>query len=931
MHKVSRTLMIAGVLAFGSLAAACGDKIEVTQPVVVNEVQSVTVSPSNATVTVGQTITLAANVVASGTAARTVTWSSSNAGVATVDQTGKVTGVAAGTATILATSTADASKAGAAAVVVGATAPITPPQLAINSVTQFGVPVNLSNTAGQIDVTLNISNTSGNAGSVEVFLSTNCTTNTISASDVSVATQQVQAGQAGTVTLSFNTAQLTAQNAPRFANGNYCIKSRLTSGTQSVVATNLTPITLNNTNVFRGSLAFTSVTGGPTSAVSTLNGLQYNQGNLTATITPAIFTTSSQVALISGYLTRNGEQANGAVGAAGAAVFNNIAVSNGVATITFTDTGSVAGVRSIWQYTSLPAGDTLYITAATDAAGNQVPVPANQYIVLGGNGVRIDNDIPNNAATTYIVTAPNGYVGAAYAFSSGTAGTAAADVRGVPPVQGVGGVTTTYYVGAAGSAAFATANSCNITGLTAATTGTDLANTNNTTTYSAKVVVKDALGNQVCRDVLSSQAPAGTITTFGVDKIAPQASAVTSNNGVSANTGYNVTKNFSVQYVDSISGFDATPLQGTLTRNFYNTSTANLPNAAASAVDCLIGAFNATTFVCDPAPITFTSVIAATTPPALIGSIEFTTSQAPNAASTGVPGYYTLNAIAIDQANNPSAPPVVRTAAFDNVAPAVGAVTQSPAAVAPLGTVTVSATATDNLNLIASRGNLRYATSAQPFARVAGNTLGTFGQFVQSATATVALPNVYRGLQSTVGNVIQANTAAPSATITVTDVGTNTGTSAVTPITTTTAATNILTGAAFTTPVQFTLASSATSGSATANAATTTLTAQVIGASADVAFQSQPFAQVDFYKCSITTSATCTGGELTLVASVTNPAVTDNPVTGVRTYSYQLAGAALTGGTLSGATAAANNTFFAVGRNAAGDAVISAPVNQVNN
>ena len=927
MHKVSRTLMFAGVLAFGSLAAACGDKLTVTQPVVLNEVQSVTVSPSNASINVGTSISLAANVVASGTAVRTVTWTSSNAAVATVDQTGKVTGVSAGTATILATSTADASKAGAAAIVVGAVAPVQPPQISINSVTQNGNPVNLSNTAGQIDVTLNIANTSGGAGAVDVYLSTNCTTNTISATDALVATQAVQAGQAGPVTLSFNTAQLTAAGAPRFANANYCIKTRLTSGTQSVVATLSTPITLNNANVFRGSLAFASVTGGPTNAVSTLNGLQYNQGNLTATITPAIFTTSSPVALISGYLTRNGEQANGAVGTAGSAVFTNIAVTNGTASIVFTDTGSVAGVRSIFQYTSLPAGDTLYITAATDAAGNQVTVPNNQFVVLGSNGVRIDNDIPNNAATTYTVTAPNGYVGLAYAFSSGTAGTAAADVRGVPPVQGVGGVTTTYFVGAAGSAAFATANSCNVTGLTAAASGSDLANTTNTTTYAAKVVVKDALGNQVCRDVTSSQPSA----TFGVDKIIPQATATTANNGVAANTGYNVTKNFSVQYVDSISGFDATPLKGTLTRNYYGQANANLPLAAASAADCLIGAFNATTFTCDPADITFTSVIAATTPPALVGSIEFTTSQAPKAASTGVNGYYTIDAIAIDQANNPSTPRVNRTAAFDNVAPAVGALTQSPAAVAPLGTVTVSGTATDNLNLIASRGNLRYATSAQPFARVAGNTLGAFGQFVTSATATVALPNVYRGLQSTVGNVVQGNAAPPTATITVTDVGTNTGTSAAAPITTTTASANILTGVAFTTPVQFALASSATSGSATANATTTTLTAAVTGASADAAFQNQPFAQVDFYKCSSTASATCATGELVLVASVTNPAVTDNPVTGVRTYSYQLAGATLTGGTLSGATAAANNTFFAVGRNAAGDAVITAPVNQVNN
>ena len=914
MQKVSRTLLLAGVLAFGTLTAACGDSV-VTNPVV-DAVQSVSVSPSNASINVGTTIQLAANVVATGTASRTVTWTSSDATVASVDQTGKVSGLKGGTVTIVATSTADNTKAAAAAIVVSPVVVVipVPPSIGINSVTQNGLPVNLSNTNGQIDITVN---TSG-GGQIDVYLSTSCSTNTISASDIPVATQQATSAQAGQVVLSVNTAQLTTATppAPRFANGNYCIKAQLTNGAVKVVATNTTPLTLNNANVFAATLSFTSQTGGTGTAVSSINGLNYREGTLNVTLNPVIFTSASPVALISGYLTRNGEQAGGA--SPGNAVFTNQAVTSGAATIAFTDTGSTAGVRSIFQYTSLPAGDTLYITSATDAAGNSITVPTTGFAVPGvASGVRIDNDIPNNAATTYVVTAPNGYVGAAYSFASGTGGTAAADNRG--GVNGVGGVTTTYYVGAAGSAAFATANSCDVTGLTAAGVGTDLANSTNTTTYAAKVVVMDKLGNKTCRDVTSSQPSA----TFGVDKIIPQASSVTANNGVAANTGYNVTKNFSVQYVDSISGFDATPLKGTLTRNFYGTSTAALPNAAASAAECLIGAFNATTFACDAADITFTSIIAATTPPALVGSVEFTTSQAPNAASTGVNGYYTLNAIAIDQALNPSTPAVSRSAAFDNVLPGIGALTQSPATVASLGTVTVSGTATDNLNLISSRGNLRYTTAPSPFARVAGNALGVFGQFITSATATVALPNVYRGLQSTVANVIQANAALPTASITVTDVGTNTFTSAFAPIATSTASANIQAGN------QFTIASSAAAGTATASVATTNLTAQVIGASNDPAFQNQPFAQVDFYRCS-NSSAGCATGELTLVSSVTSPAVTDNPLTNVRTYSYQLSGVTLNPGTAGGATAAATNTFYAVGRNAAGDAVISGAVAQSN-
>src|SRR5260221_6632324 len=83
-----------------------------------------------------------------------------------------------------------------------------------------------------------------------------------------------------------------------------------------------------------------------------------------------------------------------------------------------------------------------------------------------------------------------------------------------------------------------------------------------------------------------------------------------------------------------------------------------------------------------------------------------------------------MSAFAVDQASNVS-PTITRQAAFDNVAPAVSALTQSPAAVASLGTVTVSGTATDNFDLASSKGNLQYSPAGYvlvtvPFASVAG-------------------------------------------------------------------------------------------------------------------------------------------------------------------------------------------------------------------
>ncbi|MEO7182148.1 MAG: Ig-like domain-containing protein [Gemmatimonadaceae bacterium] len=889
MHKFSRTLLLAGVLAFGTLSAACGDKVEIAGPA--TGVQLVTVTPSSATLPVGSSIILSGQVTADAASAKTVTWSTSSAAIATVDQAGKVTGVTAGTASITATSTADGTKAASAVITVTAGPVVVVPTISINGVNQGGtvIPVNLANTFGQIDVAVN---TSG-GGLIEVFLSPNCSSNTIAATDVAVASQTATSAQAGTIILSFNTAQLTAANAPRFVNGNYCIKTRLTNGAQVVVATNTVPLTLNNANTFRGTLTFVSQTGGPITAVSSINGLNYNQGTLTATINPVIFTSTSPVAFITGYLTRSGEQAGG--GSPGIAQFTNLPVTAGVATITFADTLLAPAGTSIYQYTSTAAGDNLVVQSATDAAGNPITLtgPLN---VTGATGVRIDNDIPLNAGATYTVTAPNGYVGAAYSFASGTGGTAATDMRGGIP--GVGGVTTTYYVGATGSAAFTTVNSCTVTGLTVASTGASLDNTQVTTADRVKVIVADALGNKVCQDVTVTTL-SGPSATFGVDKIAPLATASTSNNGASDKTGYAVTKNFSFVYNDSGSaGFSPTqPLTGTLTKNFFTAGTS-------LAGDCLLGTYSVAAKTCSAAPITVTSTFGV--PPNAGGSVEFTN-------GTLVAGYYTITVTPVDQAGN-IGPVVTRIAAYDATAPAVATPTQSaPNPVAPLGTANITATATDLFDLATYKGNLVYTTAPAP---IQGPAAGSFGAtfdaaYVTSGTATVALPNVYRGLQSTTAGVIQANTAVPMATVTVTDVGgNNSPVSPAVTLATTTAAANILTSTAVTFAVAPTSAAPATSQ------ASTTLTVNLSGSALDIPFQSQPFATLEVFKL--------VSGELVKVATITQTATTYTTTanTTTRFYTYGLAGIPL--------TAAATNTFYVVGVAASGDAVISPAITVTN-
>jgi len=130
-------------------------------------------------------------------------------------------------------------------------------------------------------------------------------------------------------------------------------------------------------------------------------------------------------------------------------------------------------------------------------------------------------------------------------------------------------------------------------------------------------------------------------------------------------------------------------------------------------------------------------------------------------------------------------------------------------------------------------------------------------------------------------------------------VGRNSDTATVA-ITTTTASADILVGNSLTiTP---------TSTAPSTSQSSTTLTVRVIGTSIDPAFQSQPFSKIDLYKLA-------SNGELVLVGSITTtPSVTDTGA-GVRTYTYVASGVAL--------TAAASNTFYAVGVTAAGQAVIS--------
>lgn len=82
-----------------------GAEIEVTYSTETVHPTGVSVSPTTASIEVGETVQLTETVAPSNATDKSVSWSSSNTAVATVDSSGLVTGVAAGSATITATTT----------------------------------------------------------------------------------------------------------------------------------------------------------------------------------------------------------------------------------------------------------------------------------------------------------------------------------------------------------------------------------------------------------------------------------------------------------------------------------------------------------------------------------------------------------------------------------------------------------------------------------------------------------------------------------------------------------------------------------------------------------------------------------------------------------------------------------------------------------
>lgn len=166
MQKLTRSLLAIGAVVG---LAACGDDVTVTQPI--STVTGVTVSPSAATIKVGEDVVFSAALQTTGTVTNTaVNWSSANQAIASVDATGKVHGVAPGTTTIRAVSQANTSATGAGAVTVVA------PGVQSVSVTPNTATVVAS---GTINATATVNRDAGVSGAVK-WTSSNAAVATVS-------------------------------------------------------------------------------------------------------------------------------------------------------------------------------------------------------------------------------------------------------------------------------------------------------------------------------------------------------------------------------------------------------------------------------------------------------------------------------------------------------------------------------------------------------------------------------------------------------------------------------------------------------------------------------------------------------------------------------------------------------------------------------
>jgi hypothetical protein len=931
--KVLRSTLVIGVAAF---AAACGDKVTVAGPSTPDttpKVNSVTVTPGTATMSVGATVSFTAAVDVSNGAATTVTWSSSDASKVSVTAAGVATAVAAtpGVA-ICATSTADANKKGCASVVVSAVTNV-PATVSIQSITNNGTNNVTSNPAaivGAIDVRLNINPGSQTISRVDLKLgSTVVYTQTFTAAqaaalryaaDEAAATQstfpQILA-TVNTAACGTTPAVCSATSAtPSFTNGTYALSAQLFSGTSAAAtATTQTNLTLANADTWIWAPATGSTaqgTSGTTANATNATGFRYDRGGLTLNVVTVSY---SGVAMTGGTMTFG--SACDASGTGARTVTLTGTSSPFTATFSATAAAAATNVTNYEFDAGLCAlnatGETPTVTG-TNANGDALftaAAPANAGAVTG---LRLDNRAPLNPT---LIQNPNGrangWVNAAIALTTNNTGATSNGVMVAPAAQAgcatAGavdcGVTTVARFVRIGTPAAGTVSEAR--SATASSTPTLPAPSATNLTYCGIFTVQDALGNEAALPAAATvcSAPAAAASTalaanhmlFGVD-IAPPTIAysggITANqrrNGGTVGAEFTVTVN-DTGLVGNSGMLPTSPVLMTLSRRAAGTT----PNSAGTTT---LLAANGTTVV---TALSATGVAAAA--PLYSTSITAITGAANHA-------YWTHNARAIDAAGN-STDVSPRVMLYDATAPTPGVPSTSTTITAT--NFAASATISEDLDIQdysfgVTYGALAPFTSAaaqlqMPVVAVNGFNAATFANTNYAASTTVPMQlalqaNVAAGLTNVAGVYTtarsQGNLSASSG-------------NAVPTITPGTAIplTNFTTFGSVTLPGGVTgLVTGNTTAATAAQPSSAVLTATIVGTTAVF---NNPFSRMDFYM------KDATGTRYFNVGSATAATLNDNGATRTFTFTVTVTGStvyALLGG--AGATFASDIVVVGVG------------------
>jgi uncharacterized protein YjdB len=476
---------------------------------------TISVTPTQATTSVGDSVRFVASVQGPAGVSQNVTWSSLTPTIATVTAaTGWATGVAPGTAVLRVCADADTTRCIDVSLNVTATPPPPPPpSISIASIlTPGGIPINPTAVAGQIDATVNISAVPANnvrsvslliapvgnpAGAVEICRQ-----------DFTPALGTTQS--VATINCPINTAAVDSAGRPLFPNGNYVISAVAytniggqAGGGELIAEAVFCPqgqsqncvVTFMNANVFGVSWEVTPVSG--TGPMIGDDNLLWYEGSVTVRVRPALFTggtlqTMTNVCLsfplvssAATTLPAGSQGPNAATGSSCRSATNTAGTNEWVATFPKSSsigTGGVANVSNSNVGVSVGAVQLL-------VGGNQATVN-NQVGPASPSPLRLDNLAPRFDATAFpgLIGPFDNYAGIGFAFSSMI--TAFND-----PYPGVGGATMTFHVAPTATAGGLT-NQQIVDQFAAVTTADELTSQLTNNFYTLVIRVVDAQGNQ---------------------------------------------------------------------------------------------------------------------------------------------------------------------------------------------------------------------------------------------------------------------------------------------------------------------------------------------------------------------------------------------------------------------------------------------------